>query len=215
MPKLIDLTIREFAEKLACQDAVPGGGSVSALAGALGGALLKMVGLVTQGKKGYEEAQETAELLVEQGESLQSSLLDAVDRDAEAFDQVMLAFKFPKETDEQKAIRSAQIQAGYRHAAEVPLEVARECLSVAEMACVALEKGNSNAASDAGVAALAALAGTEGALLNVWINLSAIKDTAFVQEYEEEGKMILAETQRVRGELWAQLRDKIQGLPNV
>lgn len=215
MPKLVDLTLREFDEKLACQDAVPGGGSVSALAGSLGSALVKMVGLVTQGKKGYEDAQECAELLVEQGGSLQTELLDAVDKDAEAFDLVMNAFKMPKETDEQKAARSANIQAGYKRAAEVPLGVAMDCLATAEMACTALERGNSNAASDAGVAALVAIAGAEGALLNVWINLSGIKDAEFVKEYETEGKRILAETQRLRGMLWGQLSEKIQGLPNA
>lgn len=214
MPKLYEMTIPDFVEKLSGVDAVPGGGSVSALSGALAGALVQMVGLVTQGKKGYEEAQETAEVLIEQGSSLKEELLVAVERDAAAFQEVMDAFKLPKNDDEEKKARSAAIQTGYKHAAEVPLQVARDCLTAAELGLVALERGNENAASDSGVAVMTALTGLEGALLNVFINLSAIKDESFVKEVGEECEGMVLEARQIRTSLWNELRKKIQGLPN-
>ncbi|HEY9766352.1 MAG TPA: cyclodeaminase/cyclohydrolase family protein [Chroococcales cyanobacterium] len=215
MNKLADLSIPLFLEKLAGSEAVPGGGSVAALAGALAAALVEMVGHVTEGKKGYEESAETVEILIEQGSSLRTDLLEAVDRDAEAFQEVMDAFKLPKSNDEEKRSRGEAIQAGTRHAAEVPLEVARNCLTTAELALVALKRGNDNAASDAGVGAFAALTGLEGALLNVFINLSSIKEGEFVKQVSEESKELLEAAKHLRADLWETLRSRIEGLPNV
>ncbi|HBN07532.1 MAG TPA: methenyltetrahydrofolate cyclohydrolase [Cyanobacteria bacterium UBA8530] len=215
MNKLAELSIPTFLEKLAGSEAVPGGGSVAALAGALAASLVEMVGHVTEGKKGYEESAETVEILIEQGSSLRADLLEAVDRDAEAFQEVMDAFKLPKSNDEEKKIRSEAIQAGTRHAAEVPLEVARNCLTAAELALVALRRGNENAASDAGVGAFAALTGLEGALLNVFINLSSIKDADFVKQVSEESGELLEAAEHLREDLWETLRTRIEGLPNA
>jgi formiminotetrahydrofolate cyclodeaminase len=109
-----------------------------------------------------------------------------IDKDTEAFNEVMKALKMPKDTDEQKEKRRQALQKGYKSAAEVPLETARICEKILEVAAIAAEKGNKNSLSDAAVSALMAHAGVEAAALNVKINLSSIKDTEFVQKISLE-----------------------------
>lgn len=209
---LVELPVADFLRRLSGSDPTPGGGSASALAGAVAASLVSMVGGLTTGRAGFEEVAETIEIMVEQGHQIATVLTGAVDRDAAAYDQVTAAFKLPKATDEDKAARSAAIQAAMKHAADVPFEVAEECLAAAELAMIALEKGNPNATSDASVALLHALTGLEGAVLNVAINLDSIKDAAYVEEKTSEIKRLMARADELRAANWQIVRGRFQAL---
>lgn len=210
---LVELEVTAFLRKLAGSDATPGGGSAAALAGALGAALVKMVGGLTVGRKGFEEISEMLEMLCEQGHEIADKLAEAVDRDAAAYNEVMAAFGLPKATDEEKAVRSQAIQAAMKLAAEVPYEVAEECLAAAELASIAMEKGNPNASSDAAVAMLLALTGLEGASLNVATNLDAIKDAEYVAAKQGELVRLFARGAELRAAMWETVRGRIHSLP--
>ncbi|MCF4143674.1 cyclodeaminase/cyclohydrolase family protein [Dethiosulfovibrio acidaminovorans] len=167
---------------LSSDSPAPGGGSVAALSGAMGAGLVSMVCNLTVGKKGYENVRENAEKTVTRSGSLGQDLIDYIDADTNAFNGVMAAFKMPKETDEQKAARSAAIQEGYKAAIRSPLNIAEACLEVMELADGMLGKGNSNALSDLGVGADMAYSGLKGAVMNVEINLPSIKDETFASD---------------------------------
>lgn len=177
---LVKSTVEEFCRVLGSSAPAPGGGSVSALSGALGAELVAMVCRLSQGKEDLLAHQKLLATVLDQAEALAASLLGRVDRDTEAFNEVMAAFKMPKGTETEKSARSAAIQAGYQEAVRSPLGIARECLEVLRLAEGILDKFNLNALSDLGVAAMEARAGLEGAAMNVRINLPSIKDQAFV-----------------------------------
>lgn len=213
---LMALPMEEFLKRIASDAPTPGGGSVSAYAGAMAGALVSMVGTLTQGKQMPSgDEYDGTEILIEQGHAIAQSLSEAVDRDSQAFDAVMAAFKLPKANDEEKAARSRAIQEATKFAAEVPLEVAHECLAAAELAFVALSHGNPNCASDAGVAGILAVAGLEGAILNVAINLGSIKDQDWVTEKREACEQLLARRRELRETLHALLKEKIPALEGL
>jgi formiminotetrahydrofolate cyclodeaminase len=170
--------VEAFLEALASDAATPGGGSVAAVAGAAGAALVAMVGRLTTGKKEFEGVSDRMAEIVKQADDSRLELLSLADRDAEAFDAVMASFKLPKETDEQKAGRTAAIQAAFAGAAEVPLEVARRATGTMELAVEVVERGNPNAASDGLSAAHMLGAATASALANVEINAASLKDAA-------------------------------------
>lgn len=206
----------DFLKRLSSDSATPGGGSVSAYAGAMAGALVAMVGTLTQSKTKPEGDEfDGMEVLIEQGHAIAQTLSEAVDRDSQAFDAVMAAYKLPKTTDEEKAKRSQAIQDATKGAAEVPLEVAHECLAAAELALVALERGNANCASDAGVAGILALAGLEGAILNVAINLGGIKDAEWANEKRAECEKLLERRRELRESFQTLLREKIPALEGM
>ena len=189
---LIDLTVTDFLDELASDSPAPGGGSVAALNGALGAGLIAMVARLTIGKKGYDAVQSLMEETRDGADRLKQRLTELVDEDTQAFNAVMAAFKLPKETDEDKAARSAAIQAGYQQAIHTPMETAESCLAVLELAAAIAGKGNANAASDLGVAAQVAYAGVEGAVMNVKINLPAIKDETWKQAQSDATADILS-----------------------
>ena len=183
---LTELTIKEFIHKVISNDPVPGGGSVSAFNGALATSLAAMVANLTIGRKKYAEVNEVMEDLSARFEELARQLIIDVDRDSDAYNRVFAAFKLPKETED---------------AAEVPMEVARIVHSILPMIDVVARKGNSNAVTDACVAMMCARTAILGALLNVRINLTSIKDEKFVKEMTEEADMIekttIAEEQKI------------------
>ena len=191
---LTELTIKEFINTVISNDPVPGGGSVSALNGALAAALSAMVANLTVGRKKYAEVNDIMEELSSRFEKLSSRLIEDVDRDSDAYNRVFAAFKMPKETDEEKAIRSEAIQRETKYAAQVPMEVARAVYEVLPMIDTVAQKGNSNAVTDACVSMMCARTAILGALLNVRINLTSIKDEAFVNAMREEADTIEAHT---------------------
>ena len=180
-----ETTLAGFLEELASGAATPGGGSASALAGALAAGLVAMVARNTAGNAAFADRARSLEETAAEADGLRRRLEEQVDADAAAFELVMEAFRLPKETPEQKAERSRMIQAGYRAAVEPPLLVCRHALRVLELAALAAEQGNPNAVSDSGVAALLAGSALDGAALNVEINLGSITDDDYRREHAD------------------------------
>ena len=183
---LVNSKITEYLEKAAAGTAVPGGGSVAALNGALAAGLTEMVANLTVGKKGYEAVEEDMKALAGMASQLRNKLTAAIDQDADAYTEVMAAYKLPKTTDEETSLRKQKIQDAIKHAALVPLEVARDALAVIDLAGRAIRKGNKNAASDGAVAAMNARTAALAAIYNVKINLSSIQDHSFVEKLAQE-----------------------------
>jgi len=179
-------TVKEFLSELASSSPAPGGGSVAALAGALGAALSSMVCNLTIGKEKYADVQDEIKKVLKKSEALRKKLTILIDKDTDAFNDVMKAFKMPKETEEQKNKRSKAIQEGYKVAASVPLETARTCKEILDVAVVVAKKGNQSSITDAAISAIMAKAGVESAILNVKINLGSIRDEKFVKKISEE-----------------------------
>lgn len=173
-------TVAEFLDELASQAPVPGGGSGAALVGALGAALASMVCNLTVGKPRYADVQEDIQALLAQTEALRARLTALIDEDVAVYYRLSSAYKMPKDTEEQKAARTAAIQDILRDATKVPMQIAEACVEVLRLCKPIAEKGNVGAVSDAGVAALLAEAALRSAALNVLINLAAIKDAEFV-----------------------------------
>ncbi len=175
-----------FLDEVASSSPAPGGGSVAALSGALGAALTSMVCNLTKAKQGYESVQDEIAEVLEKSEGLRKDLIDLIDKDTDAFNEVMKSLKMPKETEDQKEERRNAMQTAFKQAAEVPLETARKCVQILDVAQVVAEKGNKNSISDAAVSALMAQTGVQAAMLNVRINLTSIKDTKYVQQVTTE-----------------------------
>jgi formiminotetrahydrofolate cyclodeaminase len=180
--KLTEKPVVSFLDELASNSPAPGGGSVASLSGALGAALVSMVCNLTLGKKGYEGVQDDIQALLAQSEGLRREMTDLLEADVAAYTAYSQAAKMPRETDEQKATRSAVMQVALKNATMVPMRIAEVAVQVMDLCMPAAEKGNKGAVSDAGVAVLMAEAALRSAALNVLINLGAIKDPAFVAE---------------------------------
>ena len=183
---LVNLSVKEFLGKTAGSDPVPGGGSISALNAAIASALTEMVANLTIGKKKYEDREEQMKKIASLASSYQALFIKDIDADSDAYNKVFDAFKLPKETDEQKAIRSQEIQAATKVAAEVPMEIARKAYAMMEIIEQVAEHGNQNAITDACVSMMTARTAVLGGLLNVRINLSSIKDEAYVSSMAQE-----------------------------
>ncbi len=165
-----------FLRAVASPDPVPGGGSVAAYAGALAASLTRMVAGLTIGKKKYAGVEPEMTVLADNADNLIDALAQLVERDANAYSAVSAAYKLPRDTDAAMERRTQAITSALLGAAEVPLETARLCAQVAELSAVVAAKGNSNAITDAGVAALLATAACRGASYNVRINVSSLPD---------------------------------------
>lgn len=172
--KYHDYTLNQYLHELASGDATPGGGSAAALIGAVGAALVSMVGNLTIGRKKYAAVEEQMHEMVQAVSKLEEQLLVLVSEDTEVFNTVMAAYRLPKGTDEEKAARESGINAALRTACSVPLRVADAAVAVLELAQAAAEHGNINAVSDAAVGSIAAYAALQSALLNVRINLKSL-----------------------------------------
>lgn len=194
----VDGSIRAFLDKLAGSSPEPGGGSVAALVGALGAGLVSMVASLTVGKEKYADVQSQIQALLAESESVRESLQRLLQLDTEVYGAVSVAMKLPRDTEEQKAARDAQMQVALKAAADVPLGIAEQALRVAELSWTAGDIGNVNAVSDAGVAVLLADAAAQSAALNVKINTGYITDATFNAASWSRVQEILAETGRLR-----------------
>lgn len=183
---LVEMTVKEFIAEVKGDSAAPGGGSVAALAGSLGAALAIMVGNLTLGNAKYPDAQAKLPGLQKKLEEVLCELERYIDEDTQVFNKVMEAYALPKETDEDKAKRSAAIQESMKKAAKLPFYVAACSLEALKFSKEMLEIGNANAASDAAVAGRMAYTGMWGAIYNVRINLGSIKDEEFNQKMRTE-----------------------------
>ncbi|MBI3364374.1 MAG: cyclodeaminase/cyclohydrolase family protein [Ignavibacteriae bacterium] len=206
---LVEKSVIKFLDELASSSPAPGGGSVAALSGSLGAALTAMVCTLTIGKKKYAEHEIEMKNVLRQAEEKRKHFTALIDRDTAAFSKVMEAYALPKETDTQKALRTAAIQEATKEAALVPLEVMRHAIDTLALARIVAEKGNVNSSSDAGVSALMLYAAGESAALNVQINLSSITDTEFVGWQSEEVASLLRTSKAKADEILAIARGKI------
>jgi formiminotetrahydrofolate cyclodeaminase len=179
-------TIEGFLETLASDAPTPGGGAVAAVCGAAGAALIAMVCRLTIGREAYEDVEERMRGHLDEAEAARGEFLALADRDAAAFDDVMAAFRLPKDDDRAKAERSAAIQRAYEGAARVPLEVARRAVELLPAAAEVTELGNANAASDGVSAAHALHAAAHAALANVAINAAGLKDASVAAELDAQ-----------------------------
>ncbi len=198
---LKDMKIKNFMEMLSSRAATPGGGSVAALTGAMGAALLSMVGNLTVGKEQYKEVEDDIKGLLIKSESLRIKLEELMEKDVEVFNQFMSIMKLPRTNEEEKIYRNQKMQIASIEAAKVPLEVARKCKEVIDICSEVAVKGTRNAISDVGVGVLLAEAAFHSAIINVKINLNMIKDEntrrKLSQEIENLNNMIRGEKEKV------------------
>ena len=188
---LIDKKVSNFLDELASNSPTPGGGSVAALAGALGVALISMVGNLTVGKKKYEDVEEDIKKIISFSEKLRYELSQLIEEDVKVFNNFMATYKMPKDTEDEKNVRAEKIQESLIKATKVPLKVAYKCLDILSLSKEVAEKGNINVISDAGVAVLMAEAALESAIINVKINLKMIKDEEVKTELSSSIKELL------------------------
>jgi formiminotetrahydrofolate cyclodeaminase len=203
-------SIDQFLDRLASGDPTPGGGSAAAIMGAMGAALVSMVCNVSFGKKGYEAAEPELRDMLGKSEALRARLTAMVADDVAAFDSLMAAYKLPKSSDEEKSRRAETIQASLERATQVPLECARACFAVIEMARRAADLGYKHVISDVGAGVAAADAALRSAALNVFINAPALKDRRFAASALEEVER-LAKTSATESEAtYAAVRTKLE-----
>ena len=191
------MTVEELAAVTASNAPAPGGGSISALAGALAAGLASMVASLSQGKK-YEAVRPRMEEIVKDLEPLRIQLLKAMQDDTEAFNLYMQALTMPKTTEQEQLARKAAMQEGLKAAAQTPLAVAQAIVPVFDILEELIRTGNPNAVTDALVGTMMARSGILGALFNVKVNLASIQDADFVQALE--GKIRTLENQALEGE---------------
>lgn len=203
--QLVNLSITDFMSKLASKEPTPGGGSAAALSGVMGISLVQMVANLTLGRKKYADHEELMKEILEECKGLHQCLLDAIDKDAEAYNQVSAAFGMPKETDDEKKSRSAKIQEATKNATISPFEILTKCLGGLRLAHKAIGTSNTNAASDLGVAATSLLSGVSGAWMNILINLPGIKDENFVADMRKQGENGAAEASK----LWEDINNYV------
>ena len=179
---LKNLTITEFLEQTASAEPLPGGGCTAALNAALAAGLTEMVTNLTIGRKAFQSVEDEMKTIAKAAADLRKKLQDDIDNDAQAYQEVLAAFKLPKNTDEDKKQRANAIQQAFKTAATVPLGVAQDAVKIMDLASRAITRGNQNAITDAAVAVLACRTAVLAAAYNVKINLGGIKDPDFVKE---------------------------------
>lgn len=207
--KLTKLTINEFADELASDSPAPGGGSTAALEGALGVSLISMVAKLTIGNKNFKDSIEVMKQLSNDAEKLRDELIEIIDKDTEAFNEVSKVFAMAKMTDEDKALRKEAMQKALKACTLTPFEMMRCSLEGLKLAEKTFENYNTNAASDLGVAVLSLKAAVQGAWLNILINIGGIKDEAFVAQYRQDGQRILKESNALADQLFNTIENSL------
>ena len=207
--KLIDLTVKGFADETSRESPAPGGGTISAYMGALGAALGTMVANLSSHKAGWDARWEEFSNWADKGQKIQAELMTLVDEDTEAFNRIMEAFGLPKKTEEEKAARSAAIQAATLFATQVPLHTMQASFKVFELCKAMAEEGNPNSVSDAGVGVLAARAAVLGAGLNVKINASGLKDHETADKLVGEANELIKKANELEAEIMKIVEEKL------
>jgi formiminotetrahydrofolate cyclodeaminase len=201
--------VEQFLAAVAAPTPTPGGGSVSALAGALSVALSRMVAGLARGKAGYEGVESELAQIEARGKIIQARLEALVDEDARAYDAVIVAMRMPKSSQSEKTARVDAMQAAYRKATEVPLETMERCVEALELAEAAAKKGNRGATTDAAVAVLLAESAIRGASLNCAVNLASIRDERFRSTAEERVEQLLKRSDEIGHEAMAIVTERL------
>ena len=199
--KLEDLSIKEFLEKTASGSPVPGGGSVAALSAAVAAGLAEMVANLTIGKKGYEAKEKQMKIIAKAAAEYRNKFIKDIDRDSDAYNDVLAAFRLPKSSEQEKNIRKQAIQDAFKKASLVPLDVAKNALKIIELADRVVKHGNKNAVTDGAAAVMMARAAVLSALYNVKINLSSIKDMDFVERIRKDATSLESEIENKEREI--------------
>jgi glutamate formiminotransferase/formiminotetrahydrofolate cyclodeaminase len=205
------MSLSGFVDETSSNSPAPGGGSVAALCGALASALACMVGQLTVNKKGYQSVSKDMQKLCEDAREHKDFLVRAVDDDTAAFNQIMAAFRMPKQTGEQKAERKKAVEAATKKAIDVPLRVLRSVRQAMPLIEKAARQGNKNSLSDAGVAASCSRAAAEGAWYNVSINLAGIQDKAFAGKISAEAQKLLDEVKKTADDIAGFVTNSLKG----
>lgn len=194
-PKLINMTMSEFANETASESPAPGGGSISAYVGALGAALATMVANLSSHKPGWDDKWEEFSNFAEEGQKIKDELVQLLEEDTNAFNKVMDAFGLPKDTDEQKNIRRQAIEEATRYATEIPYRTMKTATMAIPLCKKMAEIGNPNSISDAGVGAICCLTAIKGAYLNVLINVAGLKDKSWADNILSDASHLLETAQ--------------------
>jgi len=194
---LAAMTVNSFCDLLSTDAPAPGGGSVAALCAAMSGALSAMVANLTIDKKGYESVQQEAFAIAPLGQDIKLKALECIDKDTDAFYAMMDAMRLPKKTDEEIALRNAELEKCTQAAINAPLETLRLSVQAAELAARISKVGNANALSDAGVAALNAISAAKAAYYNIRINITGITDEQYKQQTLAEAAELVKQCQQV------------------
>ena len=198
---LSNLRIMQFLERTASGTPVPGGGSIAALSAAVSASLSEMVANLTIGRKGFEAIENEMKEIAKDAFNYRGKLVHDIDRDSDAFNDVVSAYKLPKSTEKNRSNRDRAIQQGLKNAVRVPLSVAKDALRLMELAARVVENGNKNAVTDGAVAAMMARTSVLSALYNVKINLLSITDKAFVKDVAKQIKHMEKHTQEREKEI--------------
>lgn len=181
----------DFVQVLSSKAPVPGGGGASALVGAVGAALGNMVGELTVGKKKYMDVEAEIKEMMDASKKLQHELLELVQKDAESFAPLAVAYGLPKDTEEQKAEKERVLESALKIACDVPLEIMEKCCQGIELCGQFAEKGSTMAVSDAGAGAIFCRAALQSASLNIYINTKSMKDSEYAQQVNEKSDAML------------------------
>ena len=206
---LIQHTIKDFTTLLASDAPAPGGGSAAALMGTLGISLANMVGALTAGRAKYAQHTDFIAKLLKRSERIQSDFLAVIDEDTQAFNEVSAVFEMPKETDADKAARKQAMQAALKTCVGPPFKMMELSLEAIELTRQAMDKTNTSAASDLGVAALSLKAAVQSAWLNILINIGGINDAAFADEYRQKSETILKKALPLADEIYHCIQESL------
>lgn len=204
--KLIDYKVNEFINEMGSDSPAPGGGSASALSGSVGAGLLRMVALLTVGKKKYADVQELAAETAEKALSLMNDFTEIIDRDTESFNAVSAVFAMPKDTDEEKAARKAAMQLALKGCTVTPVEMMEKSLEGLRIVEGAAGKLNASAGSDLGCSVLQFRACLDGAWLNVLINAGGISDEEFTSALLDKAEKIREEASALADSLFEKIK---------
>jgi glutamate formiminotransferase / formiminotetrahydrofolate cyclodeaminase len=208
--KLVNMTLKAFADETASESPAPGGGSIAAYAGALGMALGAMVANLSAGKRGWEDKKDFFSEWAKNGQEHKKALVAAVDEDTRAFNRIMDAFGLPKGTDEEKKARTQAIEEATKYACEVPYKVMELSYGGLILLEQMIEKGNPNSITDAGVGVLCVKTAVRGAYFNVLVNAQGLKDRAFADDIKERAQKLLAVNHTKADELIAKVEEAIK-----
>jgi glutamate formiminotransferase / formiminotetrahydrofolate cyclodeaminase len=208
--KLVNMTLKAFADETASESPAPGGGSIAAYAGALGMALGAMVANLSAGKRGWEDKKDFFSEWAKNGQEHKKALVAAVDEDTRAFNRIMDAFGLPKGTDEEKKARIQAIEEATKYACEVPYKVMELSYGGLILLEQMIEKGNPNSITDAGVGVLCVKTAVRGAYFNVLVNAQGLKDRVFADDIKERAQKLLAVNHTKADELIAKVEEAIK-----
>jgi formiminotetrahydrofolate cyclodeaminase len=194
--KLADLSIKEFLEKTASGSPVPGGGSIAALSAAIAAGLSEMAANLTIGKKGYEATEKQMKVIKKAAADYRNKLIKDIDRDSDAYNDVLAAFRLPKSYELEENFRKQAIQDAFKKASLVPLDVAKNAFKIIDLAEQVVKHGNKNAVTDGAVAVMMARTAVLSALYNVKINLASIKDMDFVKRIRKDVTSLESEIEK-------------------